>query len=288
MATGDLVTGDWQFEFGALLVGGTTGYDVRLVDGLGGMAGIVTGDQRLLDRHGMTAGTDYLTGRQIVVELTINTTDHSARATLIDALNRAFRPGQAEQALVFQVPSIAGGGKRRVLCRVRDRSSTVDPERFNALSEVSLLLGATDPRIFDDAVSTSQTTLVSISGGRTYPLTFPRTYASVSAGGTIAADNTGTWDTPVVLRIDGPCQNPQVTNTSDGSVLGLTITVADGDFIELDSENRTVLLNGTASRYQFLTSSAWFDLAPGVTNLEFRAATATTATLTATFRSAWS
>ena len=288
MAVGDLVTGEWQLEFGGLKIGDGTGYDLRLIDGLGGMAGVTTGDKRLLDRHGMTAGTDYLTGRQIAIELDVMDTDHAVRATLIDALNRAFRPGQAEQALVFQIPSIAGGGKRRVLCRVRDRSLAVGLAHLYALSEISLLLQATGPRIFDDTETSADTTLVTTSGGRTYPLTFPRTYAAVAAGGTIAANNTGTFGTPVVLRIDGPCQNPQITNGTSGSVLGLTITIADGDFIELDSENRTVLLNGTASRYQFLTSSEWFDLEPGTTDLEFRAATATAATLTATFRSAWS
>lgn len=288
MAAGDLITTDWQIEFNDLLTGDLTDYDLRLIEGVGGMAAIRTADQKLQRRHGLHPGDDFLDGRTITLEYDVTNADHAARVLLLDALFAAFKPGEDELPLVFQIPSIAGGGKRRINCRPRRRAMPIDLQFLYSISEITLQLESTDPRIFDNTESTDMVSLPTAGGGLNFPSTFNRTFGAVSTGGTITANNAGTFDTPVVLRVDGPATDPIIENVTAGKTLELDIELGASDFIEFDTEERTVLLNGTASRYSLLRRSGWFDLAPGNNQLDFRAATTTAATLTATWRSAWS
>jgi hypothetical protein len=288
MAAGDLVTGDWELELEGLLISAAQGYDIRMIDGLGGTPAVISGDQRVARRHGTTAGDDYLPGRTITLEIDVLNSNHTARALLIDAFNAVFKPGAAEAPLVFQLPSVAGGAKRRIGVRTVARKAPIDLQHLYAITELSLLLKATDPRIYDNTETVDQVSLPTTEGGLSFNASLNFSFGAVSTGGTINAVNSGTFDTPVVFRINGPCVDPRITNVATSQTLALTMSIDSGDYVEIDTDARSVLLNGTASRYQYLTTSEWFDLPPGTTELDFRAATTTAATLTATYRSAWS
>jgi hypothetical protein len=69
--------------------------------------------------------------------------------------------------------------------------------------------------------------------------------------------------------------------------MSFDITIADGDFLWIDTETRSVLLNGTASRFPNKSSNDWIDLQPGVNEITFRASTPSAASMTMSFRSAW-
>ena len=110
--------------------------------------------------------------------------------------------------------------------------------------------------------------------GRSYNLTFDRAYPASTGLGTIQVVNEGTADADPVLRIFGPCTDPQVTNETTGQTLKFDdITVAIGDWLEIDTAEATVLLNGSAaaSRFQFVDfpGSSFWPLVPGPNIVRF-------------------
>jgi hypothetical protein len=96
-----------------------------------------------------------------------------------------------------------------------------------------------------------------------------------------------------VLTITGPVVAPTVSALyPDGTVRQLlySLDLASGDVLTIDTDARTVLLNGAVSRRRFLTVSGGWPVIPAGAAVTYRFASSTynaTATLTATWRSAW-
>jgi phage-related protein len=81
--------------------------------------------------------------------------------------------------------------------------------------------------------------------------------------------------------------NPSITHQELGLTLAFNITIAAGDYLLVDSNARTVLLNGTASRYSTLVQPNWFDLSPLTSNtIRFNGASGA-GTMTFSYRNAW-
>ena len=90
-----------------------------------------------------------------------------------------------------------------------------------------------------------------------------------------------------MVTFTGPVVSPTIEHTGQSRRLEFTGTLAAGETLVVDSLARTVLLNGTSSRYSWLTSlSQWFTLEPGANNLRYTAASGT-GTCQVDFRSAW-
>lgn len=290
MAAGDLITTDWQIEYNGVLLGDGTPYSLVQVTGLLEAPEVRTSDRSRLRRHGLTAGDDFLGGRAVAVTVEVYSASDAAFATDMAALLAATVPGNSagELPLVFQIPGVAGGGKRFVSARLRRRSAPVDLQYLYRAPVVELEFQTTSPYFVENALQTATSVLPSAAGGLTFNATFPLLFGAAATGGTISATNSGNFDTYPTFRIDGPVVNPRITNATTGETLALNITLATGEFLTIDSDQRTILLGGTASRYSSLdSSSVWWDLAPGTSNVTFRAATSTAAVLTMTWRSAW-
>lgn len=149
------------------------------------------------------------------------------------------------------------------------RNSTI-----NGAIEFTIPLKAGDPRKYSQTL----TSLSSASSG-----------ASGSSVETVEAINLGTYPTGAIMRINGPVVNPTITDIELDSDLSFVITVADGDYLEIDLLNRGVLLNGvTNRRATMLIGSRWFMLQPGTNTLVLDAdSMGSGATLEVDFRSAW-
>ncbi|RMH71870.1 MAG: hypothetical protein D6683_14265 [Actinomyces sp.] len=282
------VTADFQLSFGGVDMGDGTDYDVVDIDGLG-VPGVRSSDVETLRRHGLHPGDDFVGGRVVTVTLEVDGgADAATLTSRMATLAAALRPGQDESALVFQLPGVAGGGRRRLLVRPRRVAVPVNLQRVYGLPEVVAQFAATDPRIYDDTQSTDSTSLPTSGTGLTWPLTWPLNWGAVGTSGSIFATNAGNFEAPVTIRLDGPVTNPRIENVTVGRTIELDITLNAGEYLEIDTQARTVLLGGTASRYSSLTTtSQWWDLAPGTNEVRFRASTPTAATMTLTWRSAW-
>lgn len=163
----------------------------------------------------------------------------------------------------------------------------------------SVLVTAEDPRRYSTTLSTRTTALPTTTGGLTYPITFPITFSATAVTGSISAVNAGTADTRPILTITGPVVAPSVSALyPDGTVRQLiySLDLASGDVLTIDTDARTVLLNGSVSRRRFLTPSGGWptipaankDGTPAVVTYQFQSSTYnSSARLTATWRSAW-
>jgi hypothetical protein len=103
--------------------------------------------------------------------------------------------------------------------------------------------------------------------GKTYPVTYPKTYVAGGGSATLVTSG-GNVPTPPLLRLYGTCTDPVIRNVTTGQQLEFdNISIAAGNYLEVDVEARTVLLNGdpALSYYSKLnfTTSDWWDLQPG-------------------------
>lgn len=289
-----MIAGDWQVDYGTLHLAPATTYRLAPpIDGLSDHPGVRSSDQTRLRAHGLLAGDDFLDGRSITVPIRIFGGDSAGLSTAVAALKAALVPGAAEAPLTFQLPGVAGGGVRRINARPRRLSLPVD--FAHAISRTVLALvgfDACDPRIYDETATTLTTGLAASVAGLSWPLAWNLNWGGASVGNSVIATNIGSFSTPWTARIDGPVTNPSVENVTTGQVLSLSgdggLVLAAGEWVDLDSSTRTVLLGGTASRYSALTSSSsWWDLPPGSTTLRFAGTTTGSPQLAITFRSAW-
>ena len=102
--------------------------------------------------------------------------------------------------------------------------------------------------------------MTTTTGGLTFDLTFDLTFSASSGGDTVTVTNDGNVPTPAVFTIDGPVSNPTIENTTLGKELSFDIVLGASDQLVVDTAARTVVLNGTASRYNTLTpDSEWFE-----------------------------
>lgn len=111
-------------------------------------------------------------------------------------------------------------------------------------------------------------------GGFSYPYSYPYSYGGTGGTGD-AVVNGGDAPSWPLLRLYGPITLPIVENLTLGRGLYFATTLAAGDFLEIDTEARTVLMNGVvgASRYGLLNAAAssWWPLEPGTNAIRLRA-----------------
>ncbi|MEV0559457.1 hypothetical protein AB0I27_39175 [Streptomyces sp. NPDC050597] len=125
-------------------------------------------------------------------------------------------------------------------------------------------------------------------------LAWPLSFGTPGSTGAMTAANLGDAATHPVIEFRGPVVRPSLTNIATGDVLEYDLPLAAGDLLAVDTAAGTVTLNGTASRISTATSRSvpeqTFTLAPGTTNLHFRAAPGSndpSASATVRYRSAY-
>jgi hypothetical protein len=291
MTTGDLVTEDWGFEYRGFAFGGTSDYLVAPgVTGLFDLPEIVTSDQQRLRRHGLHPGDDFMLSREIVIPLEITADDTATWEANLQALKTAMavdpERDTAEDPLVFQVPGIAEGRKVRIDARPRGLAGPLDLTWFYEIPTVNLRFFSTKPWVYDISETTvTSPILAGSSSGLTWPLTWPLVWGTVTAS-SFTATNDGTSRAEFIATIPGPVTNPVIQHLDRGVELAFAIDLEAGQYLEVDTESRTVLLNGTANRY-YVKSGTWFNLAPGDNLLSYRA-DAGSSNLSIVYRSTWS
>jgi hypothetical protein len=238
-----------------------------------------------------------MTSREVIIPIEVTGADTTTWTTHLDALKTAMAvdpertgdaPNAIEDALVFQVPGVAGGGKRMIYARPRGLSAPIDQSWFYAIPVVTARFVSTSSFIYDATATTVSTPILSgTSSGATWPFTWPLTWGALSPT-TFAATNSGTRRAEWTATITGPVTNPSFVHVDQSKTIALVGSLSSGDTLVVDSETRTITLNGTTNYYSSLSStSQWFTLTPGANTLSFRA-TAGTGTLSLVYRNTWS
>lgn len=260
--------------------------------GLFGIAAPRTSQRVRPSAHGGINETRYEDGKLIVLngEIMSNvsvddafTEFHAACAPMLDTLDYG-------EALLKWTEGASGLSLQRYVTI----NGAVEPEVADnaALINYQAQFYAEDPRAYSQTLTTvTGSTLSTASGGLTFKRTFPWLFTP-SAGGSAACTNAGNRSTPAVIRIYGYCVNPQVLNVTTGERIVIDGTVSAGDYLELDTQEHTVKVNGSTSRLQLLDSpnTTWFDLARNATTTLRLVATTfdTVARIDVLFRAAYS
>jgi hypothetical protein len=236
------------------------------------------------NRDGLVAGQRLLGGRTILIELAIVGWD---RDDMNDALTALAALGVDEVELRCKLPGVAGGNTVKTMVSIRNDDIPQAELYTNHAVEAALELRAIDPRLYSDATVTTTLSSTTITGGKSFPWTFPFTFGATGNVGTANIVNLGNYGAPIQVEIHGPIVQPRLRNETTNKEIFYNGTLAAGEWLVIDPEARTVLLNGTANRYYLLGATDWWDLAPGNNQVRFTGLTSTGALAHLTHGSAW-
>ncbi|GAA0719830.1 poly-gamma-glutamate hydrolase family protein [Dactylosporangium roseum] len=229
--------------------------------------------------HGGWGGDAYLVPRIMVIKGTLMA---PSAAAAVDALSRLYRA----IPLTLSPLTITEAGLART-CMVRRQDDVIPTWISTRDVEWSVQVEAPDPRKYAASPSAVSTGLPLSSGGLRAPVRAPLRSVATVASGVISANNAGDFPTRPAFRIDGPVVGPRIVHIASQRSLGWDLTLSAGQWLDVDVDLKTSLINGQASRNGVMTARDWFDLDPGITEIGFTAANYTSAVLTCSWRSAW-
>ncbi|RSM63678.1 phage tail protein [Amycolatopsis sp. WAC 01376] len=236
------------------------------------------------ERDGAFDAPSYRSPRVITLEGTAIAPDRISKERAKDGLAAVLNDGSRLFPLVVTEPHAV----RRAMVRLSGESKIMDKKA--GAFEFSVQVTAPDPLRYSAELRVATCPLPSSAGGLSFPLAFPLDFGTGATGGRLSLENNGTVAAWPTWKISGPCADPVLINTQTGEELAFQIQLAAGEVLVVDTDARTVLLQGLASRRSvMLPHSRWFPLVRGGIDVAFRAgAYNPAARLTAEWRDAWS
>lgn len=218
--------------------------------------------------HGTVDETQYFGARSVALKLNVFAGTLGSRRAILDRIAPFCDPGR-RSVLRYEDPT--GGGIRALVLRASDASA---PLTNPTLTEMAVSWVAPSGLIYaDDEKTEIAQPFTAVAPGLTFDTGFPASFPSfVSSAAALL--NEGTLNAHWTADLYGPFTGPALINRTTGEGLYLPgLSVGAGDYLHLDSLNRTVTLNGSdgATRYGYLdfVNSTWWTLAPGLTMVEF-------------------
>ena len=292
------ISQDYQFEYedaagNTVLMGAGTDYDVTDIRGLG-MPSVRSNDIPRLDQIGtITSRRELMNARSINLRVIVYGDPGDTLDSRVTALKKVIQPNDSPGKLKFRFPIGVGTSDTAN----DDRFITVYPRRItqqilasNSAGRIPMFIGfeAPDPRISGAEQNSESITLATFTGGATFNATFNLSFGTGSSG-TVVLNNAGNFNANPVVRFNGPLTDPKLTNSTAGSYVELAgLTLASGEYVDVDFRERSILKGGSTSVYNTLTNtSTWWTLAPGDNNLVFSAASSASTTCTVTYYDTW-
>lgn len=259
---------DWKGELQGVEWGDGTPFplDTRRTRGLD-TPNVRDSDVERAGRHGVRSGADLYGRSEIRPVMLIDEDDW---LETLDTLKSAWSRSDEVVVLRWRI----NGQIRRVYGRPRGLASALSRVHVGVVEATGRFV-ATDPLWYDDHQTSLDLPLAEQEGGLAFPHGFPHGFGGGSAG-VVDAHNAGNEATLPHVRIPGPVTGPRLEHVGQGRMLRFNIDVADGDWLDVDFDHQTVLLNGTASRYSTLVEAGWWSLDPGANEIRFAAQAGTT------------
>ncbi|NBE80305.1 phage distal tail protein [Micromonospora rubida] len=273
-----------QVQVRDLVMGPGTPYSVQAGFNPWAQAARVDQSDRRSWDHGSWSGAEWRDEVVVPVPVLVQAGDRSVAGwmTAQQALAAAFAPSHTDIELRWCL-----GGVEYVMFG-RPRVVEPDPSLIGlGMAYTRCAFAALDPRIYG-AEQVASTLLPSSSGGLVWPVAWPETWPAVVTSGRIQASNEGRAPTRPRLVIYGPVEGPRVTLVDTGQTLAWDLTLTAGQWLDVETDRRTSLINGQVSRSGQMTSREWFELPPGTTEIAFNASVHNPdAALSVAWRSAW-
>lgn len=203
----------------------------------------------------------------------------------LDDLKANYAPSRTLIPFYIKAPGVV---ERLLYVKPQGFKYDWDQERRIGKARAQVKIFAEDPRLYASvATSVNIPFSAGASTGFGFDLGFSFGFGGSSGTDGAFVNNLGNRPTPPTFTISGPCSNPTIRDDTYGHVLQFSVELVTGETLVIDTQYRTVRLNGTLNRRNVLTNSDWFFLEPGQTFLRYNAITGTGSSLTVTFRSAW-
>lgn len=260
----------------ALVIGDGTDFDWT-ADGPLWWSGteVRTSDQARSGANGYVVGRDLLGKHTSTIQAYLLGDTEAELGDRIDAWKAACAYASDE---LVTVRLCAFGRTRRRVGRFRIPGDVSTPHaRTDYFAIGSAQFEALDPLTYGDDLQSDSTQRRQDGAGFAVPFDVPFDLPA-SVGGSFTITNAGNVAAPWTARLDGPLTYPEITHLESGRRLSLAfsanggVDLATGEYLDLDSASRSVLLNGTADRRTQLTiDSTWWDLDPGANTFELAA-----------------
>lgn len=169
----------------------------------------------------------------------------------------------------YLVSKLPGQAARRLYGRPRQSSADLST-LVHSHSEAEVVWYAGDPRWYSDLLHTSTLNAPVTVSGKGFNKQFDYGWGGSGSAGSAEIINEGSLATWPVITLTGPLTNIVLTNETTGKTLTITYTLALGETLVIDFNAKTVLLNGTASRYS-AKSGLWWQLVPGSNTIRMTA-----------------
>lgn len=117
------------------------------------------------------------------------------------------------------------------------------------------------------------------SGGILFPYRFEETGVSLSSwawsetvvSGNVALLNVGTAPSPVMIRIDGPVVDPQISHVGSGHVIAFDVSLGTGHYVTMNGVTHEILIDGTDPARGRVVRREWSQAEPGMNVWGFNA-----------------
>ena len=227
---------------------------------------------------GYDGATDYTRfyGAKVVAA-TVRVVSASSTMAVLSQLRGWVSPGRN----VRMVYTPAGMDERILYLRGEQLGAEL-PEKTIRAGNVDVQMQWSCPDGVEYSAATTQTVVKLqtpiTTGGRTYPLVYPRTYTAQTGTGVAVITNNGTAPTAPVVRIFGPVTGPVLTNETAGLTFAMAgYIIGDTEYVEIDMAAKTVQLRGVpgadANRRGRVTTKGWWTLQPGTNTIRFTSET---------------
>ena len=259
---------NYRFAFNDFLFGGGDSvYQILKVDGLESLPEIRNQDDNRGYQDGMFTGRDFLGGRTITIEMYVFGDSTFGMQYNLDLLQRNLVPQQQGTGLLqFKLPNNA---VQRIDARVRRRATSIDIDYSSGRGKAIYEFFCPDPRYYDDTLNTVDITATATPTGRTYDRDYDLDYGGGANTGIIT--NAGWATSYPLITITGPATNPRVIDASTGQVILVDYVLQTTDTLVIDTDYRTVTINGVNRRAILNNSSSWFAAPPGTSLYQFQA-----------------
>lgn len=271
---GSLITEDGQIEFDGLLLGAGTPYKWRTLDGWDDLPGVDSGNVPRSARHGSWPGRHLAQERIITWEGFVRARDVDTMRTAVQDLRSVTSIADDESEITLVIRE--DGETLLAFAKILRRSVPGDFTRRPVMRDLALQWVCSDPRRYSMAErGVGVDAQIGGVGGLEYPLTYPLLYGTPVTPGTATVTNEGNVPTHPLVIVRGEVENPLIVNQTTRRQLEFRITLAETDFLEIDTHAGTVLLNGTSNRLHTATAASVpvedFTLVKGVNNIAYRA-----------------
>lgn len=251
MADGAELITEYMYGFRDIVIGSGTPYVVEKVDGLLGFPSANVLDVAKSVDHGAYPGLVTMPVRTITFDIKIVGAYGTDMEEKITAAQKAFQVPRKRYVGVPEPFTYWRVGQHKKLAYVRctRREMASEYAATMGFGTMAIELQAPDPLIYSVDDFTETITLA----------------ADVDSGSNLM-EHDGTYNDGAspIITIDGPADNPRITNNDDdGRQIKTALSMADGDVLVIDVKNRIVTLNGVRD-YTILTNdSQWWTLLPG-------------------------